>query len=350
VAPGVPDARHADLVRRLADLGRAGVVATRPEPRFARVVRLARQIFDVPTAHVALAGTEVATGPEPAWLFRAEQPLLDPEGGLLGTLVIADTRRRDLTADQDALLRDLARWVSKEIAVDAELDHAQRVQLGLLPHDAPRVPGYQVAGSCLPGRTLGGDFYDWYPVDGGVVLTLADVMGEGPAAAILAAATRIALRASADGLPVDRALARAGVTLHADLVGAGVLATAFHARLDAATGDVTYADAGHGLTLVVRADGGAERLDALGLPLGVSEDARREAAVVRLGPGDLLLSVSDGALALVDGTPGGLGLLAAQVAGCTTADDAVQRVLRLVAAVDGRVHDLAVVALRRQAR
>jgi serine phosphatase RsbU (regulator of sigma subunit) len=175
-------------------------------------------------------------------------------------------------------------------------------------------------------------------------------MGEGPAAAILAAAARIALRVSADGVPVDRALAQAGVTLHADLAGARLLATAFHARLDAATGDVTYADAGHGLTLVVRADGRAERLDALGLPLGVSEDARREAAVVRLDPGDLLLSVSDGALELVDGTPGGLGLLAAQVAGCASADEAVQRVLRLAAAVAGRAEDLTVVALRRESR
>jgi serine phosphatase RsbU (regulator of sigma subunit) len=224
------------------------------------------------------------------------------------------------------------------------------VQLGLLPRDVPRVDGYQAAGACLPGHTIGGDFYDWYPVDGGLVLTVADVMGEGPAAAILAAAARIALRVSADGVPVDRALAQAGVTLHADLAGARLLATAFHARLDAATGDVTYADAGHGLTLVVRADGRAERLDALGLPLGVSEDARREAAVVRLDPGDLLLSVSDGALELVDGTPGGLGLLAAQVAGCASADEAVQRVLRLAAAVAGRAEDLTVVALRRESR
>lgn len=379
VAPldtAAPAARS--LPQRLAALERLGAVTGSPEPRFDRVVRLARQLFDVPTATVSLVGAgepaptpmvvppELAGGTAPApgpdgvavledrgpdarLRFYAEHPLVGADGRTLGTLCIADTRPRRFTADQSALLRDLAHWVAKELSVDAELERAQQVQMGLLPRESPRVDGYELAGACLPSSQVGGDFYDWYPADDGVVLSLADVMGKGPAAAILAAAVRAVLRGSAQGESVDRAMLQAGAVLHADLSGAGLFATAFHARLEAATGRVTYADAGHGLTLVVRADGSWERLDALGLPLGVTDEAARDLGETHLGPGDLLLAFSDGVLDLFDGSLRCVPLLVGELLDCPSADEAVQRVLRLAAVSASRPDDVTVVALRRAA-
>ena len=377
VAPldtAAPAARS--LPQRLAALERIGTVAEATEPRFDRVVRLARQLFDVPTATVSLVGAgepapapmvvpaELAGTPAPATgpdgvavledrgpgavlRFYAEHPLVGADGRTLGTLCIADTRPRRFTADQSALLRDLAHWVAKELSVDAELERAQQVQMGLLPRESPRVDGYELAGACLPSSQVGGDFYDWYPAEDGVVLSLADVMGKGPAAAILAAAVRAVLRGSAQGESVDRAMLQAGAVLHADLSGAGLFATAFHARLEAATGRVTYADAGHGLTLVVRADGSWERLDALGLPLGVTDEATRDLGETHLGPGDLLLTFSDGVLDLFDGSLRCVPLLVGELLDCPSAEEAVQRVLRLAAVSGSRPDDVTVVALRR---
>lgn len=380
-APGAerpePDAALPNgVVHRLAALERVGAVTSDPEPRFDRVVRLARQLFDVPTATVSLIGagdtahvppaapvevrptdapappvcdTSVIEdrGPGTRLRFYAEHPLVGPDSRRLGTLCIADTRPRRFTADQSALLRDLAHWVAKELSVDAELHQAQQVQIGLLPRETPAADGYELAGACLPSRMVGGDFYDWYPADGGLVLTLADVMGKGPAAAILAAAVRAVLRGSAHGEDVDRAMLHAGAVLHADFSDAALFATAFHARLDAATGRVTYADAGHGLTLVIRADGTWERLEALGLPLGVTDEAHRALGERHLGPGDLLVTFSDGVLDLFDGSLRCVPLLAGELLDCPSADEAVQRVLRLAAVAPGRPDDITVVALRR---
>lgn len=376
-APRAADAAEPDgVARRLAALERQGTLVPSPEPRFDRVVRLATQLFDVPTATVSLVGAgepahrppaapaEVRPaargtaphcdtaviedrGPGALLRFYAEHPLVGADGRRLGTLCIADTRPRRFTADQSALLRDLAHWVAKELAVDAELSRAQQVQMGLLPREAPRVPGYGLAGACLPSSTVGGDFYDWYPAGDGVVLTLADVMGKGPAAAILAAAVRAVLRGSAQGQQVDRAMLHAGAVLHADLSGSGLFATAFHARLEPASGRVTYADAGHGLTLVVRADGGWERLDALGLPLGVTDEAFRDQGETHLAPGDLLVTFSDGVLDLFDGSLRGVPLIAGELLDCPTAEEAVQRILRLAAVAQQRPDDITVVALRR---
>lgn len=373
-ASSAPAARS--LAQRLAALEQMGAVRGAPEPRFERVVRLARQLFDVPTASVSLVGagepapapmvvpTELGgtaaaaadggavledRGPGARLRFYAEHPMVGADGRRLGTLCIADTRPRRFTADQSALLRDLAHWVAKELSVDAELERAQQVQMGLLPRESPRVDGYELAGACLPSNQVGGDFYDWYPADDGVVLSLADVMGKGPAAAILAAAVRAVLRGSAQGEAVDRAMLQAGAVLHADLSGAGLFATAFHARLEAATGRVTYADAGHGLTLVVRADGTWERLDALGLPLGVTDEATRALGETHLGPADLLLTFSDGVLDLFDGSLRCVPLLVGELLDCPSAEEAVQRVLRLAAVSEGRPDDVTVVALRRAA-
>ena len=377
-APAAADAPG--LARRLAALERTGAVQADPEPRFDRVVRLATQLFDVPSATVSLigaggsahlpppaapaevAGTAAAPGapglhcdtaviedrgPDARLRFYAEHPLVGPDGRRIGTLCIADTKPRRFTADQSALLRDLAHWVAKELAVDAELARAQQVQMGLLPREAPQVDGYELAGACLPSSSVGGDFYDWYPAGDGVVLTLADVMGKGPAAAILAAAVRAVLRGSAQGDGVDRAMLHAGAVLHTDLSDSGLFATAFHARLEPATGRVTYADAGHGLTLVVRADGTWERLDALGLPLGVTDEATRELGETHLDPGDLLVTFSDGVLDLFDGSLRCIPLLAGELLHSPSAEEAVQRLLRLAAVTDPRPDDITVVALRR---
>ncbi len=378
---------------RLEALHRLGVVDTPPEDRFDRVVRLARQLFGVPTALVSLVDRDVvvhkamsgfdervvrredsfchtavqsdgmlvvedasadprfAANPfvaQPDGLrFYAGQPLVAPGGFRVGTLCIADHRPREFPPESAALLRDLAAWVEKELVIDSELERAAQVQAGLLPRTPPDVPGYQVAGACLPSRAVGGDFYDWAATEDGVVLSLVDVMGKGAAAGIMAASVRAVLRGSAHGAEVAQSLLYAGAILHGDLSGAGVFATAFHAALDAATGEVTYADAGHGLTVVLRADGTDERLPATGLPLGVLDEEAREQRTVRLGPGDLLVAFSDGALDVVDGSTAAVPVVVDAVRGARSADAAVEAVLRLAVDLRDRPDDLTVVALRR---
>jgi hypothetical protein len=376
---------------RLDALHRLGVLEAPAEERFDRVVRLARQLFGVPTALVSLVDRDVVVHKamsgfdervvrrEDAFCstavqsdtmlvvedasrdprfdtnpyvvdglrFYAGQPLVAPGGFRVGTLCIADSRPRAFGPVDAALLRDLAAWVQKELVTDSELEHAARVQAGLLPRTPPDVPGYAVAGACLPSRAVGGDFYDWATTPDGVVLSLVDVMGKGAGAGIMAAAIRAVLRGSVHGADVGRSLLYAGAILHGDLSGSGTFATAFHAALDAATGEVRYADAGHGLTLVLRAGGDVERLPATGLPLGVVDEAAREERSVLLGPGDLLVTFSDGVLDLVDGTLAAIPPVVDAVRGARTAEAAVEGVLRLALAVTERPDDLTVLVLRR---
>ncbi|AEI11459.1 SpoIIE family protein phosphatase [Cellulomonas gilvus] len=265
--------------------------------------------------------------PTPRVVTFTTARLPDTSGGGVVTVL------RDVTAERD------------------ELRRAAQVQASLLPARPPVVPGYELAARFVPAGSVGGDFYDWQLADDGVVVTLADVMGKGVGAAILAATMRSVLHTDA-GEPADvvTSVVSAERALSADLASTGAFVTAFRAHLTPGTGVLAYADAGHGLTLVVRPDGTGVRLPATGMPLGVDPDAARTAGTVRLGPGDLLLTFSDGILDAIGGAISDLDRIRAAVRATRTAQEAVDAVVALAAQAGQQPDDLTVVALRRTGR
>ncbi len=242
------------------------------------------------------------TGVDGSIRFYAAHPLAAPGGERIGALCIFNTTPREFSESEERILRDLALWVQDELGVSEELTRAAEVQRTLLPGKALAVPGYDIAGDCVAARGIGGDFFDWYPSDVGATFTLADVMGKGIGAAIIAATVRAVLRSgSRDSDPVA-AVNAASAVLGSDLDDSGTFVTLFHGKLEAATGILRYIDAGHGLSLLVRADGTSKRLTTTSLPVGASMDETWREHRVVLGPGDALVSVSDGVLDLFDGT------------------------------------------------
>ncbi|WP_350355057.1 SpoIIE family protein phosphatase [Curtobacterium sp. DN_7.5] len=99
-------------------------------------------------------------------------------------------------------------------------------------------------------RSVGGDFYDWYPTpDGGAAVTLGDVMGKGVGAGMIAAAIRAVVRSSRDNPDPAAALrsATAGISTGPGTATSGQFTTCFHARISR-NGVLCWVDAGHGLT------------------------------------------------------------------------------------------------------
>ncbi|MGW6226820.1 PP2C family protein-serine/threonine phosphatase [Cellulosimicrobium cellulans] len=343
------DAEHA----RLLALQRLGVLDSTPEERFDRVTRLAQRLFGVPTVSITLvdadrqwrkafvgldgpvaqregafcdvtiranrtlvvedaaADDRFADNPfvvgDPHLRFYAGHPIAAPGGELVGTLCVIDTRPRRFDDGDRSLLRDLALWVQGELQHDVELDRAGAVQRGLLPRRPPELDGFRVAARCVPARGVGGDFYDWCATADGAGFVVADVMGKGMSAAIVAASARAALRTALRSPSLAAGVEAADDLLTTDLEEVGSFVTAWCATVDRDSGLVTYVDAGHGLASVLRTDGGVERLEADGMPLGVSPGASRARHRVQLRPGDRLVVVSDGLVDLLAdlGVPGG---------------------------------------------
>ncbi|OOB92287.1 PP2C family protein-serine/threonine phosphatase [Rathayibacter sp. VKM Ac-2630] len=234
---------------------------------------------------------------------------------------------------------------AREKLTHLELAQASAVQQALLPKERAELQGYAFAGVCLPSRAIGGDFFDWYDIQGGAAFTVGDVMGKGVGAGIIAATVRAVVRSARNHDDLAVAASRASESLASDLGDTASFATMFHARLDETTGVVRYLDAGHGLTLHVHADGTWDRLASHNLPVGIGEDAWATAELVLL-PGDSLVSCSDGILDLYDGRVESLQHVAALVSQSADAADAVARIS---ARAEGGANDddVTVLVLRR---
>jgi serine phosphatase RsbU (regulator of sigma subunit) len=237
---------------------------------------------------------------------------------------------------------------AREDLIQTEIDRAAQVQRSLLPEALVNVPGYSIAGTCLPSASVGGDFFDWYRTDGGIAMTLGDVMGKGVGAGLIAAAVRAVLRSSRRDPDPSAAIVRASEGLATDLGERGsgaAFTTLFHARL---RGDVLrWADAGHGLTIVVHEDQTAERLSTMDLPIGLGIDETWETRETHLAPGDLVVSFSDGVLDLFGGGLDTVDHVIA-IARKDPRPSAIVDTLVALADSEGHEDDVTVIALRRE--
>ncbi|MET1086592.1 MAG: SpoIIE family protein phosphatase [Arthrobacter sp.] len=241
--------------------------------------------------------------------------------------------------------------VAREQAAAAgeELSRAAQIQRFLLPTEAAPLPGYETAGACMPSKAVGGDFFDWYAIEGGLGFTLGDVMGKGAGAGMIAATTRAVIRSARKSENPATAMTLTSDCLATELSQAAAFATLFHARLRASDGRVLFSDAGHGLTLLVRADGSWERLASRELPVGLLPEATWSSFDVHLGPGDMIVSFSDGVLDLYDGTLGAIDEIAKIARGARSAQELVNAV-RKRASRRANPDDVTILAVRRDAQ
>jgi sigma-B regulation protein RsbU (phosphoserine phosphatase) len=194
---------------------------------------------------------------------------------------------------KDALERE--RRAEKE-RLEREVQIARQVQARLFPQAAPRVPGLDLHGICVPVAVVGGDYYDFLLLDPERVgIAVGDVAGKGISAALLMASLQATLRShvslSEDG-PASLAAA-INAQLYA-LTEPTRFATLFWAVYDGKQRRLTYVNAGHNAPIVRRVSGQAERLPAGGRPLGLFPATPYLQDRVSLRPGDLVAVFSDG--------------------------------------------------------
>jgi sigma-B regulation protein RsbU (phosphoserine phosphatase) len=191
--------------------------------------------------------------------------------------------------------------------LEEDLRGAARIQESLLPEETPALPGWELAGSSRLCSAVGADYYDFTADDGGLLLALGDVAGKGLAAALLMASLRAAVRALwREGDPLPRVVGRVNESL-LQAVPANRFATLFLAHADTATGELLWVNAGHAGPLVARSDGSHEVLEATGTILGAFPDASWDEGRTTLGPGDVLVLLSDGVMEAARATASDLG-------------------------------------------
>ncbi|HTW64556.1 MAG TPA: SpoIIE family protein phosphatase [Bryobacteraceae bacterium] len=176
-----------------------------------------------------------------------------------------------------------------------QLEQAAEIQRGLLPVQAPNVPGVDLAGYNAPCHTVGGDYYDFlaYP-DGRVGLLVGDVAGKGMPAALLMSSLQARVQVLFDDPSNLAALVTRLNRIITSNCPSNRFITFFIGILDPKTGELTYVNAGHNPPLVAHADGSVEKLDGTGLILGILPVATYAQKSCTLAPGDAVLLFSDG--------------------------------------------------------
>ena len=216
---------------------------------------------------------------------------------------IADLRAKN--AELQRAYADLqaaqAQMIEKE-RLEKELQTARWIQQSILPHELPRLDGYDFAARMHPARAVGGDLYDLMPLGRDAVgVVIGDVSDKGVPAAIFMALTRSLLRAEATrSTPPGRVLERANHLL-LDMNDAGMFVTVIYGILDRRSATFAYARAGHELPLLLGP--GDEVMLApqgVGQPLALFDSPLLDVQSLPLPPGCVLLLYTDGATDMQD--------------------------------------------------
>jgi serine phosphatase RsbU (regulator of sigma subunit)/pSer/pThr/pTyr-binding forkhead associated (FHA) protein len=201
-------------------------------------------------------------------------------------------------ANVAAIRIEQARFAEMEqarIVMARELDQAAEIQQRFLPSVAPAIRGLDLAGHNAPCRTVGGDYYDFFPYgESRVAMVLGDVSGKGMPASLL----MMGLQARVQVMIEEPQSLAEVVTRLNRITCANIptnrFITLFFCILDGDTGELTYCNAGHNPPVIVRATGEHEQLPGGGPVVGILRTIEYKEYRARLGPGDVLVIYSDG--------------------------------------------------------
>jgi len=241
------------------------------------------------------------------------------------------TTKDRLEQRNQELERSVKRGAEQLEKQEEELERAREIQQSLLPKGIPQLGGFEVAGAWRPARTVSGDYYDVFKLDGHRLgICIADVVGKGVSAALLMANVQAAVRAIAASASSPAQLCAKVNSLLCENIAVGKFVTFFYGVLDGEGRRFDYCNAGH--PRPVQITGGAARvLDGGGAVLGVFPEWKYEDAGIELREGDRVLLFTDGITEASDGDDREFGeeklALAAVALGRRTAAEMNKRLL-----------------------
>ena len=185
------------------------------------------------------------------------------------------------------------------LLLEQEIGFARDIQQALLPRGFRDFPHLTVSGFNLPCHTVGGDYFDVFPLsEDRTAFLIADVSGKGLGAAFLTTMLQGALSGMTIGAEPVRVFNHINQFLceHAEV---GHYATMFFGVLDRA-GHLEFINAGHPSPFLLRRGEVAEPFTEGSFPVGMVPGAEYAAAKLKLEPGDTLILFSDGVSEAMD--------------------------------------------------
>jgi sigma-B regulation protein RsbU (phosphoserine phosphatase) len=244
------------------------------------------------------------------WLSTTKVPLRNNGGEIIGIVGIGrDITERKRAEEQLALYNEELR--EKNMQLEDDLDMASEVQQAFLPQQFPSFPKDALPGESalsfyaryLPTGAVGGDFFHVLPLSGTEAgVFICDVMGHGVRAALVTAIQRALVEELAGlGRQPGEFLTHINQALLSILrrTRTPMFASAFYLYVNAETGEIRYANAGHPKPLHLRRSEGCINVLASngsrpGAALGVFDSMIYRTYEGMAKEGDMLLMFTDG--------------------------------------------------------
>lgn len=255
-------------------------------------------------------------------------------------------------------IANLAQTTAAKERIESELKIARTIQMNFLPRESslfPEEAPVEIFALLKPAKEIGGDLYDFFPLDGDrLFFSIGDVSGKGiPAALFMAAAKTLMKGKAGPGIAPSDLLNSVNRELCFENQSM-MFVTAFCGILNVRTGELVYSSAGHLPPLLSTAEGPAEWLPVPGgCPLGIFEDMEYETFRARVRVGDILLVYTDGVTEAMNAAhelySSGKLLGVVRESGCSSAEDAVKVVFKSVEEFSSglpQTDDIAVLAIR----
>jgi serine phosphatase RsbU (regulator of sigma subunit) len=214
------------------------------------------------------------------------------------TVIIQDLQEKNIAlAEAYRELQAAQTQIIEKEKLERELQLAQHIQMSMLPSGLPETHGFDFGAKILPARTIGGDLYDFVPINqtGTIGILVGDVSDKGVPAALFMALTRSLLRAEASlGLPPAEVLQLVNYHL-LEMNKSKMFVSMLYGILTPETGDFTYARAGHEIPMIVDSTGNLQAIEySPGQLVGIFPEPLLDQQSVKIPQGATLLLYTDG--------------------------------------------------------
>jgi hypothetical protein len=181
--------------------------------------------------------------------------------------------------------------------LESTLEQARAIQMSLLPAAAPAFGDYDIFASSIPAADVGGDVYDFTPIDSDTLgVTIADSSGHGLPAALQARDVVTGLRMGVErDFKINRIVEKLNRVIHRSGLSSRFISVVT-GELEK-NGNFAYVNAGHPAPLLLD-DAGFHELSVGGTVVGPLPDSTYKMGFAHLDRGAILALVTDGILEL----------------------------------------------------
>ena len=183
-----------------------------------------------------------------------------------------------------------------------DLEIAAQIQLSLMPQTFSPISGLDIYGTCRPALQSGGDYFDILILpDQSVLCVIADVMGKGLPAALLATMLRTNLHAvvASNVMHPEEIITKINQLMCKDLIKLEMFITIVCVWISADRQQVRTTSAGHLSLMLQRSNGSIVEIEGKGIPVGIFPDITYPSETTAFLPGDRLLLYTDGIIEAV---------------------------------------------------